>query len=345
MKIMYVDHSIEGHHLEYLKNLAGQKSYESFAVLPQQVENLEIRQIAYTQLDLKKKKLGDYLKYMKALKRIAMEEKPDVIHFLDGDSTMRYFHLGYRYFKDFHTVVTFHHLFPGKVRELSIKAILHHVTTAVVHTDEIKEKIAGYGCENVVCIHYPCFLKWKPEPKKKNVPKTLLALGGTRYDKGLDILLNALKAVPEDFRLLIAGKEEFFLNEYIENEIRSYRGKVELILKFLSNEEVTDCLKKADIIVLPYRREFDGASGPLCEGAFLGKMIIGPDHGSLGAEISKNHLGKTFESENTESLTACIRQALTEEFVFDEIAKTYQESLDPQMFLEKHRILYHSLQG
>lgn len=343
MKIMYVDHSIEGHHLEYLKNLAGQKSYESFAVLPQQVENLEIRQIAYTQLDLKKKKLGDYLKYMKALKRIAMEEKPDVIHFLDGDSTMRYFHLGYRYFKGFRTVVTFHHLFPGKVRELSMKVILSHVSTAVVHTDEIKEKIIGYGCQNVVCIHYPCFLNLKSDSEKRNDPKTLLALGGTRFDKGLDILLEALKTVRADFRLIVAGKEEFFSREYIGHAVLEYCERVELKLKFLSNEEVIECLSQTDIIVLPYRKEFDGASGPMCEGAYLGKMIIGPEHGSLGSMIRKNHLGYVFRSEDREDLSKVLEKALREEFIYDETARAYQNSLAPEVFLQKHAELYSSL--
>ena len=343
MKIMYVDHSIEGHHLEYLKYLSENNAYESFAILPEKVENLSIRQIVYPHLNLKEKKLGAYLKYMKTIKKIAGQEKADVIHFLDGDSTMRYFDTGYRYLKKFHTVVTFHHLFPGKIRELSMKSILNKVSMAVVHTDEIETKIKGYGCKNVMTIHYPCFLSVKPVEKEKGKIKTLLSLGGTRYDKGLDILLDELNRVQEEFRLIIAGKEEFFVKDAIEAAVKNYRDKVELHLEFLSNEDMISYLQSSDIIVLPYRKEFDGASGPLCEGAYLGKTIIGPNHGSLGVIIDKNHLGYCFESENSESLAACISGALKHEFVYDQCAKDYQKSLNPDFFLQKYTVLYHGL--
>lgn len=343
MKVMYVDYSIEGHHLEYLRYLSENTAYESFAVLPQQVTELKIRQIAYPHLNLKEKKIGDYLKYMKTLKKIAMQEQADIIHFLDGDSAMRYFDIGYRYLKKFRTVVTFHHLFPGKVREWSMRAILSRVSMAVVHTDEIETKIRSYGCKNVVCIHYPCFLPLERKEYDRRGPKTLLALGGTRFDKGLDILLEALNLVKEDFQLIIAGKQEYFTKEYIEALIKPYREKVKIYLKFLSNEEMAECLQKCDMIVLPYRKEFDGASGPMCEGAYLGKQIIGPNHGSLGAAIEKNHLGDVFESENKVALAECITRALQSEFVYDETARAYQESLNPGFFLEKHTALYRKL--
>lgn len=340
MKIMYVDHSIEGHHLEYLKHLSENNEYESFAVLPETVEELQMKQIIYPHLNLKEKKLGAYLKYMKYIKKIAIQENADVIHFLDGDSTMRYFDVGYRCLKKFRTVVTFHHLFPGKLRELSMKSILSRVSMAVVHTDEIELKIKSFGCKNVKTIHYPCFLNVKQKEETQKEVKTLLSLGGTRYDKGLDILLDALNHVQEDFRLIIAGKENYFLKAYIENAIQNYKEKVELHLKFLSNEEMIQYLQEADIIVLPYRKEFDGASGPLCEGAYFGKMIIGPNHGSLGAMIENNHLGYCFESENSESLAECISKALKSDFSYDQWAKEYQKSLDPEIFLQKYAKLY-----
>lgn len=343
MKIMYVDYSIEGHHLEYLKYLSENNECECLAVLPKQVDSLKIKQIAYPHLNLKEKKITDYLKYMKNMKKIALQEKVDVIHFLDGDSAMRYFHIGYRYLKKFRTVVTFHHLFPGKLRELSMKAILRTVSMAVVHTDEIAEKICSYGCENVTCIHYPCFLPLERKAEQAKGQKILLSLGGTRFDKGLDILLTALRNVKREYHLNIAGKEEFFSKKFVENAIESYKEKVTVDLKFLSNEEMIVYLQNADIIVLPYRKEFDGASGPMCEGAYLGKMIIGPNHGSLGVMIEKNHLGYTFDSENAEDLAEKITLALDNDFAYDEVAKQYQNSLNPQYFLQKHKALYSSL--
>ena len=344
MKIMFVDNSIDGHHLEYLRHLAGSKEYESIAILPDRVEELSVKQICYPHLDLKKKKVGEYLKWIKALQKIAVNEQVDIVHFLDGDSIMRYFGFGFERFKTFKTVITYHHLFPGKLREWSIKHTLRKVSMAVVHTEEIAEKIKEYGCKNVRCIEYPCFLERKgTKVSRKNAAKTLLALGGTRYDKGLDILLEALKAVKEDFRLLIAGREETFTYDYIKKEIKSYEEKVDLRLKYLSDEEVEECLDEADIIVLPYRKEFDGASGPMCEGVFLGKIIIGPEHGSLGSLIQKKHVGVTFRSEDKDDLSECITRVLQQGFQYDSVACEYQQTLDPKLFMKKHGLLYMEL--
>lgn len=343
MKIMYVDYSVEGHHVEYLKHLAENEAYESVVVLPQQVHKLKARQVVYSKLDLKEKKLSAYLRHMKELKEIAKREKADVIHFLDGDSVMRYFDLGYRILREYPMVVTFHHLFPGKLREYSMKSVLNRVSKVIVHTDEIEMKLRSYGYSNVSCVHYPCFLPLEHGNRESKGPKTLLALGGTRYDKGLDILLEALQEVKTEFRLIIAGKEEDFTREMIESAASSYRDKIELKLHFLSKEEVISCIQEADEIVLPYRKIFDGASGPMCEGAFQGKEIIGADHGSLGSMIRKNHLGRTFISENIEDLTKTLETSLNEDFTYDETAKAYQRSLDPQIFIRKCTSIYEGL--
>ena len=74
-------------------------------------------------------------------------------------------------------------------------------------------------------------------------------------------------------------------------------------------------------------------------------MIIGSNHGSLGALIQKNHLGYVFESENPKELAKCISNALNSEFLYDQYAKSYQKSLDPQIFLQRYTELYHSLKS
>ena len=69
-----------------------------------------------------------------------------------------------------------------------------------------------------------------------------------------------------------------------------------------------------DIFVLPYRKEFDGASGPLTEAVVREKMIVSSDHGSLGKIVNSNHLGITFESENSKELEKALSRALVIDF-------------------------------
>ena len=88
---------------------------------------------------------------------------------------------------------------------------------------------------------------------------------------------------------------------------------------------------------MPYRKIFDGASGPLAEGVAYSnaKTIIGPSTGSIGQIIRDNHLGKCFETEDVNSLARTIDNMLEAGFEYDEIAKQYQNSLKVTVFQEE----------
>lgn len=345
MKIMYVDISIYGHHLIYLNGLLQAVSSESFSVLPEHEGQVigRCRNISAPAI----RTFSGYRKWMKELKKIAAEEHPDIIHFLDGDTIMRYFGWGLSGFAPSKVVITFHHFFQGKLREISIRRMLKQAAVGVFHTEQIVNKVKAFGCHNIKCVPYPCFLKTSMLKSigYQNDPPVLLALGGTRYEKGLDILLQALKSVKSPFRLLIAGGVTDFDEEYVKKAVQSYRSCVEWDLRVLTEEEVLAYLQRADIIVLPYRRLFDGASGPMCEGVYLGKTILGPNHGSLGELIRKYHIGYTFESENIADLCRCLDAALCSPFVYDEIAIEYQKSLQPEIFKKSYVEIYQQIAG
>ena len=59
--------------------------------------------------------------------------------------------------------------------------------------------------------------------------------------------------------------------------------------------------------------------------------------------IRKNHLGYVFRSEDREDLSKVLEKALREDFIYDETARAYQNSLAPEVFLQKHAELYSSL--
>ena len=344
MKIMYVDASTDGHHLAYLNSLLQVAPSDSFAVLPECERSVDGRCRMISKPAIRK--ISGYWTWINKLKKIAKEEQPDIVHFLDGDSIMRYFGWGLSKFRPYNVVVTYHHFFPGKLREISLKQMLRKAKVGVFHTEEIANKVRDFGCKNVRCISYPCFLRIPihPEDEYKNDPPVLLALGGTRYDKGLDILLEALKRVEQPFRLIIAGQEMDFDEKYIKEAACSYRSCVEWNLHFLTEQELIDFLQSSDIIVLPYRKCFDGASGPMCEGVYLGKMIIGPSHGSLGKLIVQHHVGCTFKSEDIADLTKVLNDALKKPFGYDETAIQYQKSLQPEVFQESYFCMYRGIE-
>ena len=69
-------------------------------------------------------------------------------------------------------------------------------------------------------------------------------------------------------------------------------------------------------------------------------MIIASSHGSLGREVTDNHLGLTCEAENSQALSKAIDEALSGEFIPDEKYKAFQERLRPEIFTERYRKLY-----
>lgn len=343
MKIMYVDFSTDGHHLIYLNNLLSKAPSGSFAVLPKHEGIVAGRCHSIARPNIRT--LSGYWNWILKIKQIALKEQPDIIHLLDGDSIMRYFGFGLGQLKAWKVVITFHHFFPGFLRKISMRRMLRLSSVGVFHTEAIEKQVRSFGCKNVRCIPYPCFFEAIVQEKKDTSPEppVLLALGGTRYDKGLDIFLEALKLVDMPFRLIIAGREVDFQKDYIRRQIETYKDCVELTLKFLTAEEVLDCLYRSDIIVLPYRKIFDGASGPMNEGIYLGKTIVGPSHGSLGQMIRQYHVGYTFESENIEALADCLKMALKMPFSYDETAKQQQKELDPELFQRRYQKLYQEI--
>lgn len=340
MKIMYVDASTDGHHLTYLNYLLQTASEESFAVLPKDAEqvNGRVRKVSTGSI----RGFREYGNWMKELRAIAAEEQPDLIHFLDGDSMMRNLGRGLSRFGACRRIITFHHFFEGKAREISMKSMLRNVDMGVFHTKEIRKRVENLGCQNTECVPYPCFLDLPPgkSGEYRNRPPKLLTLGGTRYDKGLDILLEALEMVRVPFQLVIAGKPEYFDEVFILEHTEKYRDRVQICLRFLDDEEVKGFLMEADIIVLPYRKIFNGASGPMCDGLYLGKTIIGPDHGSLGEMLRQSHAGYTFESENIEKLGTCIEYALSHPCVYDDTAYRMQQELRPELFIQRYSEIY-----
>lgn len=350
MKVLYVDIETGGHHQTYLKALMDIHGKENVLVLPEKIEGINAKQYVFRKTDFFNKKLPDYYKWIKEVKGIIKTEKPDVIHFLYGDVFYKYFGLGLEGLKKKYKVInTIHALKKGKIGIVSLKRIMHLTSIGVVHTDAIFNEVKDAGIENIVHIEYPHFSTGYDIDKTRarkyyglsENTFVLGCIGGTRYDKGLDILLKALQSVTGDFELLVAGAEDAIKCEEIEELARAYRGRVKLHLNFLTDEEFEMAIQAVDAIVLPYRKTFNGASGPLGEGVAKGKMIIAANHGSLGDIVEKNHLGYTFESENIEALRKILNMALQRRiFKYDTIALTYMNKISMSAFQKEYSEIY-----
>lgn len=355
MKVLLIETNSKGHH-DYYASALQKAANETVYVLPEKIGSIASRQIVIDSAFADKKSFWGYAVWLGKIRRIVKAENPDVVHFLYGDIFYRNFGLGIKYAcAGKPCIMTCHHIRRSRLHDFSLKRIARRLNALVVHTASLKDDLDALGLKNTVQITYPELMAINIIPRDEALSelgiavndgeKVLLSLGGTRRDKGLDILLEALKTVKGNFHLIIAGNESTYKRDFILEEISGYKSRVSLILEYLDEKKFALCLNAADIVVLPYRKIFDGASGPLLDGAYIGKMIVGPSHGSIGRMIRDGHLGLTFEAENTESLSHAIDEALGSSFVPDEEFKAYQDGLRPEIFVESYRKLYEGVKN
>jgi glycosyltransferase involved in cell wall biosynthesis len=162
----------------------------------------------------------------------------------------------------------------------------------------------------------------------------LLFFGALRYDKGPDVLLEALQRLRGDWHAVIAGRPGWLS----EAEAARYRSRLtdpaRLILRlgFVSDADVPSYFEAADAVVLPYRSAFLGTSGVLQRAAGAGKPVIATDVGDIGSTVRTAGLGMVVDPDDPEAL----RQAL-QEFLdagsasvvgVEERARRYAQSTD-----------------
>lgn len=351
MRVLFINIALDGHHLDYLKALTKIPGIEAHVIIEKEILDIECKQHVLSGVKFGSNQIVEHLKWARDVKRIAEHVNPDIIHLVWGDSFYRFFGVGFYWLMHYKSVITFHQTRKSVLHKISVKLYSKIFSTVVVHTEFLHDELKSYGINRVQKITYPNFIGVLQIPQKKATEmlgiKTsspiLLSLGGTRIDKGLDILLQALNDVSEPFHLLIAGAEQNIKRTDIINAIRNYSDKVTVMLKYLSDDEMNTCYSACDYVVLPYRRIFDGASGPLAEGVAFGKCIIGPSHGSIGEIIKQNHVGLCFETENIESLASTIEKVLENGFSYDQKAKQYQEDLKITNFQVSHKKLFERL--
>ena len=99
-------------------------------------------------------------------------------------------------------------------------------------------------------------------------------------------------------------------------------------------------MKLTDWMAIPYRKSFDGVSGPMVEAISQGIPCFVPAGGSLQYFCDKYHAAMTFVPENAFSLGGTVRAALSGQ----EVARpTNIEQLSCDYFIKKHQELYNTL--
>lgn len=141
--------------------------------------------------------------------------------------------------------------------------------------------------ENIVIIPHASFYFNKVELNNLKIVNKYLFLGRIEKYKGVDLLLDAhIKAIKQksDLKLTIAGSGN--LNSFSSKINEINEKSIEIINKWLSDEEVIELLNSHDFVVLPYLDATQSGVIPL---AFSNqRTVIATEVGALAEQVPLN---------------------------------------------------------
>jgi len=129
--------------------------------------------------------------------------------------------------------------------------------------------------------------------RKLNIPegkKVVLFFGFIRDYKGLDLLIDAISKLNDEYFLVIAGEVYGSFDKYHEQiEKLNVKNKISLHVRYISDDEVPLFFSSADVCVLPYRSATQ--SGITSIAYHFDLPLIATNTGGLKESILHNKTG------------------------------------------------------
>jgi len=135
--------------------------------------------------------------------------------------------------------------------------------------------------------------------------KIILFFGFVRDYKGLDILIETMKYLSDDYYLVIAGEVYGDEKKYFELiERNNIANSTQVNLRYIADHEVSLFFSAADVNVLPYKSATQ--SGILAIAYHFELPVIVTDVGSLKAAVENENTGLVAEKADPKILKSCI---------------------------------------
>ena len=232
---------------------------------------------------------------------------------------------GKRLFFTVHNIYP-HGYTPGKPRVADF-LLLHWRRTAFRLCDVLfvhSEKLRGQLAEFLGPGHPPIFVTphgvWNAagegpaavtSPEERVRRRHLLFFGVIRPNKGLHVLLDAMEELT-DCTLTVAGQPQ---DDSYQEQIRAMvkrlpHGRVELMDRFVEDDEMVRLFDRSCLVVLPYTT-FAAQSGVLHDALAHGLPVVVTEVGALGESVRSWGIGQVVLPDDDTALAAAIRQMLT----------------------------------
>lgn len=247
-----------------------------------------------------------------------IEIQPDVIHI----SGSHYWILALYFFiklKKYPVIITLHDIDP----HLGEKSIVNNITNyfylkiadkVFVHGKQLKKDLLIKGLDdNKISIiphgDYSFFTKCSENNIIEN--GSILFFGRIEDYKGLEYLLKAIKFVKKDYndvKVVIAGRGDI---EKYKDLLHIHKENIEIINRYIYDNEVSDLFQKASIVVLPYVEASQSGIVPIAY-AFK-KPVVVTNVGSIPEVVDDGKTGFIVPAKNSKDLANAILKIMHDE--------------------------------
>jgi len=184
----------------------------------------------------------------------------------------------------------------------------------IVHTSVDKKNLLERFPDAIVNIHpHPVYDQFPPPVQMlpRRAKLELLFYGFVRPYKGLDVLLCAMNIIKnEDVFLSVVGEFWDGLDEtkdYIAKHGLS--DKIELLNRYVSDEETASFFSRCDVVVLPYRSATGSGVIPLAY--HYGKPVIATHVGGLPDVVDDGKTGLIVDPDSCVMLANAIKKVIS----------------------------------
>lgn len=203
------------------------------------------------------------------------------------------------------------------VSRMGLTRLVRRSDWCVVHSEFDCEAFAtqfGFSRDRVSVVTHGPYEMANSAPRRRRSegdPITILFFGTIRPYKGLEVLVDAFDALPRaerSWKLLVVGETwEGWTIPLEKISTSRHRDDVELVNRYVSDDEVPGLFARADLVALPYLRS--SASGPLHLAMARGLPVVVTDVGGLGEAVAGYEGAVTVPAGDSDALAAGIVQA------------------------------------
>ena len=207
-------------------------------------------------------------------------------------------------------------------------AIIAHTPN---QTNFLKKK---YNKKNAFCIYHGLeTFQIKNKKKRKNI----LYFGLITKKKGLDLLINAMKRIPQ-YNLFVAGKA---LHRNYQDEIKKLAketSNISIRLGWVPEKSRWNHFRKADLVALPYRQT-QCQSGVLHNAVSQGLPVVATKSGALHELVEKFRLGKIVDK-NPTAIAEGIKEVMKNYGKYRKNLSDYRKLANWKAVAKKHMETY-----